>query len=678
MHLSLSPWMVFCPKRNPLKQHAVPSNPKPGAFRWIRFLGGCLLIGTIGVPLASAVIPEDPVETLPAMIVRGTALPAETVHDPVTGTTGIMLQEDWTRVGAGDLASALRRVPGVTISRYNRVGSYGGADGGAVFIRGHGSSRPGGEIATLFDGVPRVVGVWTHPLLDTLAIDAASSIAVHKHPQPVLLGNMAFGAINLVPAKQSVGDPNLRFRSSYGNHDTSLLMAQAGFAREGFDLLGTFSHRRSKGHRPNASGDILSGVIHAGWQVAPAWSVRYLAQRSHSRADDPEPVGRSLPIVERYETSQFFHLIKIEHQSVFMDLELKAYQEQGIARWMQWHQPPPPPFPAQSLTTRTDTLNSGIHLNMSAPQAAVWDWKTGIHFDQPGGKVHEDYAIAPDQRFGSQRFELLAPWAHLTRSWQAAEDHTLIASMGARYFRHAQFADEFGYQGSMTWKHQTVSVSLHHAQSVNYPGVFVSVFGRRPAPWNVGEQWRDLHAEMVQAWELGFSWEPAPGVSLHLSGFHHEASRSLRLVAPPPAGYILNLGDYTLRGAELAIRAQATDSLHLALGITRMESDPLRPNTPTWNLQAGAVWNPAPRWEISLGMQHVSRQQVINPRWGELPVSVAGFTLVDASLSYLLSRHAGHSRIFAHVENLTNTNYEYRPGYPMPGISFALGLDWRW
>jgi len=46
-------------------------------------------------------------------------------------------------LGAQDLPASLRRVPGVTISRYNVVGSYGGGDGGAVFVRGHGSGRPG-------------------------------------------------------------------------------------------------------------------------------------------------------------------------------------------------------------------------------------------------------------------------------------------------------------------------------------------------------------------------------------------------------------------------------------------------------------------------------------------------------------------------------------------------------
>ena len=54
-------------------------------------------------------------------------------------------------LAAPDLSSALRRVPGVAITRYNVIGSYGGADGGAFTIRGQGSGRPGAEITTFFD-----------------------------------------------------------------------------------------------------------------------------------------------------------------------------------------------------------------------------------------------------------------------------------------------------------------------------------------------------------------------------------------------------------------------------------------------------------------------------------------------------------------------------------------------
>ena len=93
---------------------------------------------------------------------------------------------------AQDLTSALRRVPGVVMSRYNPVGAFGGGDGGAFFIRGHGSGRPGGEIEFLTDGIPRFVGIWSHPLIDVANLDSTHRIDVYRSAQPVLLGNMAF------------------------------------------------------------------------------------------------------------------------------------------------------------------------------------------------------------------------------------------------------------------------------------------------------------------------------------------------------------------------------------------------------------------------------------------------------------------------------------------------------
>jgi len=45
-------------------------------------------------------------------------------------------------LNALDLSSALRRTPGVIVSRFNPVGSFGGDEGGAVYVRGLGASRP--------------------------------------------------------------------------------------------------------------------------------------------------------------------------------------------------------------------------------------------------------------------------------------------------------------------------------------------------------------------------------------------------------------------------------------------------------------------------------------------------------------------------------------------------------
>jgi iron complex outermembrane receptor protein len=106
-------------------------------------------------------------------------------------------------LNAQDFQSAVRMVPGVIISRQNPVGSFGGGDGGAVYIRGMGSSRPGGEVQTAVDGIPKVVGVWSHPLMDIMSVDRAQRIDIYKGAQPVLFGNGAYGVVNVITKRQT-------------------------------------------------------------------------------------------------------------------------------------------------------------------------------------------------------------------------------------------------------------------------------------------------------------------------------------------------------------------------------------------------------------------------------------------------------------------------------------------
>jgi len=123
-------------------------------------------------------------------------------------------------LNAHDIGSALRRTPGVTISRYNMVGGFGGADGGAVYIRGMGSRRPGSDIGTYVDGVPDMVGVWGHPVLDTLSVHSAESIDIHKGASPIEFGNSAFGAINIKTKRRTEEGTEGRVSAGGGSYGT--------------------------------------------------------------------------------------------------------------------------------------------------------------------------------------------------------------------------------------------------------------------------------------------------------------------------------------------------------------------------------------------------------------------------------------------------------------------------
>lgn len=139
--------------------------------------------------------------------IRVTA-PAVTSTEEVSETgerVTVVGSEQIEDLSAQDIVNAARRVPGVLISRYNMIGSYGGGQGGTLFIRGMGADRAGGEVLMLLDGVPRFTGIWTHPLMDMFNVDYIGEMRFYKGAQPLLFGTGAFAAVNIVPYFVSEG-----------------------------------------------------------------------------------------------------------------------------------------------------------------------------------------------------------------------------------------------------------------------------------------------------------------------------------------------------------------------------------------------------------------------------------------------------------------------------------------
>ena len=240
-------------------------------------------------------------------------------------------------LNAQDLAGALRRIPGVTVARYNAVGAYGGADGGAIYLRGQGSGRPGAEIVTLIDGVPRFVGVWTHPLLDSLSLDPIERIDVYRSPQPVLLGTMAFGAVDLVSRRQAGSGFGGRVVGSFGSFSTEVGRAEAGWAGDRGEAWVSASHRASEGHRANADGRVDAAAGHGSWALDEHWAVAVDVRHTDAWADDPGVVGAPQPpVVPRFADTSNFVLASLRHEHGWGEGSVKVYVDDGSIDWLQW------------------------------------------------------------------------------------------------------------------------------------------------------------------------------------------------------------------------------------------------------------------------------------------------------------------------------------------------------
>jgi len=154
--------------------------------------------------------------------------------DRYAGQATSVTEEQINDLNARDIGTALRKAPGVTISRYNQVGSFGGAEGGGVFIRGMGSSRPGGEFQFYLDGAPKNNPVFSHPLLDIVSIDPAQSITVYKSAQPWLFGD-GFAAIDMQSKRMTEEGFTTKASAAYGSHNTFIQTLEHGGKSGGFD-----------------------------------------------------------------------------------------------------------------------------------------------------------------------------------------------------------------------------------------------------------------------------------------------------------------------------------------------------------------------------------------------------------------------------------------------------------
>lgn len=571
-------------------------------------------------------------------------------------------------LNAQDLAGALRRVPGVVVSRYNPVGAYGGAEGGAVYIRGHGSSRPGAELVTMVDGVPRFVGVWTHPLLDTLSLDPAGRLDVYRSPQPVLLGSMAFGAVDVVPRERSGSGHGGRLVGSWGSFDTSVLRAEYGWAGDRSDLLVTASRRASDGHRENADGEVEAITGRFSWALDESWAVSLNVHHTDAWAHDPGVEGApSPPVTPRFADTADLVIGSLGHRHRWGEGSLKLFVDDGEIDWLQWDA-----GAGHAFTTFTDWRNRGARLRETLRPWQGGEVVVGFDWDRWGGSTFER---RPGGDRPTREFELetTAPYAVVSHTF--GDRVKVTPSAGARFIQSREFGDEWGLQAGVVVEEGPRQWYANAARGVNLPGVWVAVFY---ANYGRGEQWRELEPERVDHLEVGVLHDLGAGWRLDLSLFSDDVTDALRFVPPPPPPpAFANVGDYSTAGVEASLHGRLGRRAMIFLGATLTDTDPADvPNAPETTLTAGLAWSSAAGWRLNLDAEWVDEQLIVNPRFPGIPQAIDAYGLVNGRLGVPLRRLLGiDADLFVAVENLLDESYQLRPGYPMPGRGWTVGLD---
>lgn len=584
-------------------------------------------------------------------------------------------KEQLESLNAQDLPSALRKTPGVVISRHNPVGSFGGGEGGAIFIRGQGSSRPGAEIQMNIDGIPKFVSVWTHPLMDVLSVDIIDNIDVYKGAQPVLFGNMAFGAVQLHTKKQTQEGFTTNFETAYGSYNTWIEVAEHGGKIKDFDYYLVQSYRKSDGHRDNADGELQNYFARLGYDLSQNWNFGLIFNRTNNWANDPGPDMPNAQNNGKFKTNDNFSIVTLSNRHDWGEGYIKLYMDDGHIDWVDQY----------NSTTRkndTDTLtdykNYGFRIRETLKLWKGGEILTGLDIDRISGEV--DFVTHPtsSKHFDKATFRLFSPYAAISHRFDSENGWYLTPSVGMRYFKHSEFDSETGPQAGLTLGYKTTELHGFYSRGVNYPGMFAKVQDVMFMPGN--NRWQDLTAETVNHVEAGISHAFSDKAKADVTYFKDDGKNRIVTSVPPPAPPVWeNIGDFDMEGIEASVIFTPISDMSLFAGLTYLDVNPSDlPYSPKISASFGVNYRFLKHFHISIDALYMDEQFVTSRGRRENTVNrdkVDSYFLLNGKIAYDYKIcDTVQGQIYLSGENLTNTDYEQKKNYPMPGISGMMGV----
>ena len=646
----------------------------------------CLFLSVLMVAVPAAA--EESVHTLnPEMVVSTPIIEGNTVSRYGVESTVISRQQI-DGMNAQDVTAALRRTPGVTIARFNPVGAFGGAKGGGLFIRGMGSSRPGGELATFIDGVNINNPVWGHPIMDIVPVDPAASIRVHKAPQPNLFGN-AFAAIDITPKRMTEEGFKTRLAAQYGSHNTFFQSAEHGGKVDRFDYYLGQSFKSSDGHREHSSGQMQSYYARLGVKLFENWDLTWFGSYADNFAHDPGFKGD--PHNDgRYGTRDALNIFTLSHEYEQAAGHIKFHFNSGEADWN-----------GESSFSMMGAYQGDLHTKMKwdnwgiKAREVLKPWENteitlGIDHDTYGGKQHTHRKFNnTDQNFPRHEFDLTSAYLSASHLFGSREGWFLMPSAGMRYYWHSVFDSEPSPHAGLVLGYRDTELHFGYSRSVLYPGLNVAILSEvvsTPLVNTNPRGWKDLSAETMDHYEVGLHHTFNKYLAASVTAFWDEGKNRYRMYSANPSGMpplgFSNIDSYDKHGFEAALTVTPTDELSLFAGAAYLSTDPGKmPFSPEWTVSAGVNWRFLEQFQIAADMLY--RSAMYTETWGRTatPVTdygrVSDMVVANAKLSYFFAYDRlclEESEVFVAVENLTNTKYEYSPGYEMPGTTFTVGF----
>lgn len=599
------------------------------------------------------------------VVIKVTASPI--THEEVVGPDGadrvILSRDQLGRLNAMDVQTALRQVPGVSISRYQPIGSYGGAEGGSVYIRGLGTARPGSEIRMYTDGIPRESGIWAHPLMDSVPIDFADTLVVNKNPQPQAYPG-TFAAIDMETLRKRTPGYEGEANAAYGRYNTFIGSLAHGGKIDDFDYYAGYAYKYSEGARRHGEAELQNAFGRVGWDLSEYDHLGYIYQHTESWVKDPGEKHGITPRYNRFDLMTDSHVLRLDTDRDYIKGYALIYFEDGEIDWYKDHlMDDKPKSPAGQ--SDTDWHNYGfrslydIIIDKLTITPALDIWSEG------GRTQNKRFSDGYEVFAYNGRFFTTAPYLGMRYDFELNDTWTFTPSVGSRYYFSSDFDNEWAPCAALTLQSDDLQFFVNASRGVHYPGVYTRGVS--------AQTWKDLDAETLDTIEAGTKIKLQEKLDLQVAFFHTEADNRMESTTSG----LLNTGHMRTSGCETTLHYKPTETLSLFAGgtWTNPETHPVS-RLPDWTGTVGASWKVYRylRWDIDaeyLGSQYAYSVRETNPTLEKLDDDILCNTRIALDLKAFSNLNG---ELFIAIENFTNRHYSYYPGYPMAGMMWYTGM----
>ncbi len=592
-------------------------------------------------------------------------------------------------LGALDLTAALRMTPGVQISRFNEVGSYSGNQGGSVYIRGLGASRPGSEIKTYLDGVPVYMGIWNHPLMDLLPLNGIGAIEVDKGPNPMRSGNN-LAAVNLQTKRATSEGVNGEVNASVGSFSTKVLQANL-VGRSGdvdFSLAG--GDIKSDGARSNGDASLQNAMGKLTKKINQNWSLgaSFLAVKNtvgdpgqntlatYNYASNRQPASNA---VARNDSNTNLVTAFVSHHHDNWKGELKIYQNTGNNDLSQdpiWG------------TFTTKFSMSGMKLKEEFVPWVGGKILAGLDEDSVSGAVNGNFTNGTTD---VPTLKITSPYLGYSHQVNISNGWTFQPSIGVRTYSSNVYASKSATNVGALFSNEQTTLYANYTDGILYPGSETYALTKAMPGFNaISNGWNTLKPTENKHTEIGLKRSTNKNTQIDFSLFqnrinnryvydHPFATNCWNGGASQNCKWSNSVNDYKISGAEISISHEVNSNWKTFAGLTSLSysglatENPL-PYAPKTAISAG-LRGLVSGYKLSFDAQHQSRMYSLNQdRGGYTAAQVKALTVANARVAYPMASLGKRGEVYAQINNLFNADYQYNAGYPMPGRNFRVGL----